>query len=179
MIYMGDECGRTQRGNNNAYCHDAVWNWFDWDLCERENELFTFTRKMIAFRKAHPILRNQNWLTGRDQVCSGYPDISWHGVQPWRPDWSVHSKSLAFLLCGRHAKRMGANGDFIYAAFNSWHEDLEFNLPVLPRGMRWYLFADSALNAPADIVEPGSEDLLPNQKKRRAHARSCFILVGK
>jgi isoamylase len=179
MIYMGDECGRTQRGNNNAYCHDANWNWFDWEQVEKEDEIFQFTRKMIAFRREHCILRSPEWLTGTDLVCSGYPDISWHGVQPWKPDWTPQSRSLAFMLCGRHCSRLGGGGDFIYAAFNSWHEDLDFRLPVLPRGLRWYLFADTTLSAPVDIAEPGQEILLPEQKRRRAHARSCFILVGR
>ncbi|MCS7008951.1 MAG: glycogen debranching enzyme GlgX, partial [Chthoniobacterales bacterium] len=179
MIYMGDECGRTQRGNNNAYCHDAEWNWFDWSLCEIEREMLEFTKKMIAFRKAHPVLRATQWLTGRDLVCSGYPDISWHGVLPWKPDWSYHSQSLAFMLCGRHARRYGDNGDFLYAAFNSWREDLDFYLPVLPRGMKWHLFVDTSKEYPDDIIEPGQEVPLSNQKKRRVRARSCIILVGK
>ncbi|MCX7713323.1 MAG: glycogen debranching protein GlgX [Chthoniobacterales bacterium] len=179
MIYMGDECGRTQRGNNNAYCHDAEWNWFDWSLCEIEREMLEFTKKMIAFRKAHPVLRATQWLTGRDLVCSGYPDISWHGVLPWKPDWSYHSQSLAFMLCGRHARRYGDNGNFLYAAFNSWREDLDFYLPVLPRGMKWHLFVDTSKEYPDDIIEPGQEVPLSNQKKRRVRARSCIILVGK
>lgn len=178
MIYMGDECGRTQNGNNNAYCHDAEWNWFDWTLLDRESELFHFTRCMIAFRKAHPVLRNPHWLTGQDLVCSGYPDISWHGVKPWVPDWSPQSRSLAFLLCGRHGRRVGGQGEFIYACFNSWYEPLTFELPVLPKGLKWRLFADTSRETPGDIVEPGQESLLPNQKKMIAGPRSCFILVG-
>lgn len=179
MIYMGDECGRTQRGNNNAYCHDADWNWLDWTLLDREADFFRFTKRMIAFRQAHPLLQSTEWLSGIDQVCSGYPDVSWHGVQPWKPDWTPSSRSLAFMLCGRHARRMGGRGDFVYACFNSWHESLDFVLPVLPRGLRWHRFADTFLDAPEAIVEPGQELLLSNQKKYSAGARSCFILVGR
>lgn len=179
MLYMGDECGRTQRGNNNAYCHDAEWNWFDWSLLEKEQDLFNFTKQMIAFRKAHPVLRSTEWMTGRDTVCSGYPDISWHGVTAWKPDWSVNSHSLAFMLCGRHGQRMGGNGNFIYAAFNSWYLPLRFTLPVLPRRMQWYLYADTMRPSPNDIAALGKETLLENQRVFTAGGRSCFILIGK
>ncbi len=179
MLYMGDECGRTQRGNNNAYCHDAEWNWFDWKLLEKEQDLFNFTKQMIAFRKAHPVLRSTEWMTGRDTVCSGYPDISWHGVAAWKPDWSVNSHSLAFMLCGRHGQRMGGNGNFIYAAFNSWYLPLRFTLPVLPRRMHWYLYADTMRPSPNDIAALGKETLLENQRVFTAGGRSCFILIGK
>lgn len=181
MIAMGDECGRTQRGNNNAYCHDAEWNWFDWTLLEeeREKELFNFTKQMIAFRRKHPILRSPEWLTGRDRVGSGYPDISWHGVMPWKPDWSIASRSLAFMLCGRHARKLGGAGEFIYSAFNSWCEPLEFTIPVLPRGLRWHLFADTARRGADSICLPGHEVLLENQRKILLQPRSACILSGK
>ena len=179
LFAMGDECGRTQRGNNNAYCHDTDWNWFDWSLVEKEAVFFDFTRKMIAFRKAHPSLRRTEWLTGRDQVCSGYPDISWHGTLPWKPDWSAWSRTLAFMLCGRHEERLGGSGQFIYAAFNSWTEPLEFFPPVLPRGKRWYRFADTSNHTEKGIYEPGNEVLIEDQRKTPVHARSCVILVGK
>lgn len=179
MLYMGDECGRTQRGNNNAYCHDAEWNWFDWSLPEQDTALLNFTRQMIALRKANPMLRRTEWLTGRDQVGSGYPDISWHGVLPWKPDWSINSRSLAFMLCGKHCEKCGGNGDFLYAVFNSWHEPLTFSLPVLPKRKLWHFFANSLENSGSDIVAPGKELPLENQKKINVGSRSCFILVGR
>jgi len=179
MLYMGDECGRTQHGNNNAYCHDAEWNWLDWELMEREQEFLRFTKLMIALRKAQPMLRRTEWLTGKDQVTSGYPDISWHGVQPWKPDWTVQSRSLAFLLCGRHSERIGGNGDFLYAVCNSWKDDLKFTLPTLPRGKKWLQSTNTALSAPDDIVEPGKETLLENQKQIQVDARSIRILIGR
>ena len=179
MISMGDECGRTQRGNNNAYCHDEPWNWFDWALPEKNAELFRFARNMIAFRKASPSLRQTQFLTGRDLVASGYADISWHGVQPWQPDWSLSSQSLAFLLCGRHSRAGGGLGGFIYCAFNSFYTPLAFEIPVLPRGMKWYQFANTGVPSPADICEPGNEAVLDNQKWLNLIERSCAILVGR
>jgi isoamylase len=179
MLSMGDECGRSQRGNNNAYCQDAEWNWFDWDLIDRNSGLFRFTRAMIAFRKAHPAFRQCEWLTGKDCVGSGFPDISWHGVLPWKPDWTPPSRTIAFMLCGRHMEAKGERGEFLYCAFNSYHEPLEFRLPTLPSGVFWHRFANTGLNEPEDIVVPDQEPMLEDQKLVTLKDRSCVILVGR
>ena len=94
MILMGDEVGRTQRGNNNIYCHDNDLNWLDWTLLERNADLFNFTRQMIALRKIHPLLRARDFFgIGPTQA-----DIIWHGTQAWNADWSPGSRALAFML---------------------------------------------------------------------------------
>ena len=179
LIYMGDESGRTQRGNNNAYCHDTDWNWMDWEPDEHGKELFRFTKSMIAFRKANAALRQPEFLSERDQIGSGYPDISWHGVLPWHPDWSASSRSLAFMLCGRHSQAMGGNPNFIYVVFNMYYQPLNFGLPVLPKKMLWHRFADTSLPSPNDICAPGNESPLPLQKSYAAREWSVAILVGK
>jgi len=179
MIHMGDECGRTQRGNNNAYCHDTPWNWLNWepDACGRE--VLRFTKAMIAFRKANAVLHQPEFLTERDQIGSGYADISWHGVLPWHPDWSGSSRSLAFMLCGRHGEAIGGSKHFIYVACNMYYQPLNFGLPVLPLGMKWHRFADTTLPAPDDIAEIGGEYLLPVQKSYTVGDWSVVILIGK
>jgi glycogen operon protein len=179
MISMGDECGRSQRGNNNAYCHDEPWNWLNWDVDEEGAEMLRFTKSLIAFRKANPAFRQPEFLTSRDQVGSGYPDISWHGVLPWRPDWTPFSRSLAFMLCGRHAEAIGAPPHFFYVAFNMYYKPLSFGLPVLPRGMKWSKVVDTGLPSPDDMCDPGSEQPLPLQKQYVAQEWSGILLVGK
>lgn len=179
MLWMGDEVGRTQRGNNNAYCHDEPWNWFDWELTETNQDLLRFTRMMIAFRKANPALRQPEFLTGRDLVGSGYPDISWHGVEPWEPDWSFPSRTLAFLLCGRHVAAAGGPTDFLYCALNMYHKPLEFALPVLPRGMTYHRVADTSRTSPEDFLPPGNEAPLGTEKTITVPARTCLLLLGK
>ena len=134
---------------------------------------------MIAFRKANAALRQPEFLTGRDTVGSGYPDISWHGVQPWKPDWSLPSRSIAFMLCGRHGAAVGGPPHFIYCAFNMYFEPLEFTLPVLPKGLAWHRFADTSLPAPADIVEPGEELPVIAKKPIPIADRTTAIFVGK
>ncbi|MBE2205074.1 MAG: glycogen debranching protein GlgX [Chthoniobacterales bacterium] len=179
MLSMGDECGRTQRGNNNAYCHDQDWNWLNWEIDDEGREMLLFTKALIAFRKANPAFRQPEFLTGRDQVGSGYPDISWHGVLPWRPDWTPGSRSLAYMLCGRHGEALGGSPHFFYVAFNMFHEPLPFLLPVLPCGMAWSRVFDTGLPVPGDGGNFDAEPPLPRQKPYTLGEWSAAILVGK
>jgi isoamylase len=178
MIYMGDECGRTQRGNNNAYCHDEDWNWLDWSLTEKDSGILGFHRRIAAFRASQPALRRQEFLTGIDTVGSGYPDISWHGVKAWKPDWTPGSCTVAFLLCGRHTKAAGGPSHFLYAVFNMYHEPLTFELPVLPKGSSWFRAIDTALKGSDDVAAPGDEPRLVDQTQLHATERSVVVLIG-
>lgn len=178
MLYMGDECGRTQRGNNNAYCHDADWNWLDWDFADHGKELLRFTKAMIAFRKRHPLLQRSDFFMGRDIAGSGYPDISWHGIRPWKPDWGESSHSLAFMICGKHSEQAGGPLEFVYCVFNMYYNPLEFGLPLLPQRFTWKRFADTAAAAPADIHDPDQSDTLQSQRTLEVPARSCSVLLA-
>lgn len=179
MMLMGDEAGRTQYGNNNAYCHDSELNWFDWSLLEKNQDLFRFCQCMIHFRHAHPILRNPNHFWHQDYVGSGYPDISWHGTEAWQPDWSPYSRALAFMLDGAHAKGGAIRDNSIYVAMNMYWEGLIFQLPPPPIGEQWYVFANTGLSAPHDIHLPGQELWLANQERFLLGPRSVAILVAK
>jgi glycogen operon protein len=179
MVNMGDECCRTLNGNNNAYCHDEDWNWFDWTLPEKHADHLRFFRSLAAFRAAHPIFRCREFLTGRDCIGSGYADISWHGVEPWKPDWSFASQTIVFLLCGRHSQAIGGEPWFFYVCFNMYHEPLQFELPKLPKGLLWHEFLDTGKPAPLDIQEPGHEVVLIDQKKISPIERSVVVLVGR
>ena len=179
MILMGDEMGRTQNGNNNTYCQDNELNWLDWSLREKDSDLFRFACKMIQFRHAHPVLRNRYHFQHRDYIGSGYPDISFHGTQAWNCDWSFHSRVFAFLLCGEHAKQGQAKDDFIYIAMNMYWEALSFNLPALPVGRNWYVFANTSMPSPEDIHEIGQEPVLEDQNTILIGPRGVMALVGR
>ena len=114
MLLMGDEMGRSQKGNNNAYCHDNELTWLDWRLYRDNHELVRFVRTLIAFRNAHPVLRSAHHFRNTDYVGSAFPDISWHGVTPWAADWSGYSRTLAFMLCGHHARGGTVKDDHLY-----------------------------------------------------------------
>ncbi|MBF2075844.1 MAG: glycogen debranching protein GlgX [Synechococcales cyanobacterium C42_A2020_086] len=179
MLLMGDEMGRTQLGNNNAYCHDSELTWLNWTLLETNAAFFRFVQNCIAFRHCHPVLRNRHYARQEDYMGSGYPDISWHGLQVGKPDWADYCRTLAFLCCGKHAKGGTAEDDFIYVAMNMHWQPYDFELPCLPLGMRWRSFVNTALQPPQDCWEPGTEPELADQTRIHVNERSVVILVGR
>ncbi len=179
MILMGDEMGRTKQGNNNTYCHDNHLNWLDWQLLETNADLFKFFKHCIAFRKAHPVLRNRQHFQHQDYVGSGYADITWHGTQAWHADWSPDSRTLAFMLCGKHARQGTQTDNYIYVAMNVHWQAHWFELPGLPPGMNWHVFANTGAAAGEDIWQPGVEPLLKEQTGMLLGDRSVVILAGK
>lgn len=182
MLSMGDELNRTQRGNNNAYCHDEDWNWLDWSPEAREESdgagLKRFVGLLTDFRRRHSQLHRKEFFTGKDVRKCGYPDIGWHGVKPNQPDWGAESRSLAFMIAGDPSLSDGPEADFIYAVFNMWYEAITFNLPKLPPGMRWRRVMDTGLPSPDDFLEPGTEQLLPTQSSVTVSDRSVIVLIG-
>ena len=186
MILMGDEVAHTRQGNNNAYCQDNDLNWFDWTRLESEADMFRFFRCCIQFRRGHRVLRNRYHFQHRELSDSGYPDISWHGVEAWNPDWSDSSRTLAFMLNGEDEKGSASEknqteeqADFIYVAMNMHWESHIFELPQLPVGRRWRRFVDTSRPEPGEIVEPGQEVMLHDQEKKYVGPRSVVILVGR
>lgn len=173
MILAGDEMGRTQQGNNNAYCQDNEISWVDWGLLKNNSEIFNFFKKIIKFRMAHPILRSKESFQNRVRVGSKYPDISFHGIRAWQIDDSYDSRVLAVMVNGQHIK-----DNIIYAAMNMHWEEHEFMLPKL-HGMAWYEFANTGKQSPNDIYDAGHELLLANQSGIILEPRSIVILVGK
>ena len=176
MILMGDEVGQSKLGNNNTYCLDTEINWLDWSLRDRNTEHFRFVKNMIAFRRAHPVLRNPEFFR-YDDTGGGYCDISWHGTRAWQPDWG--GRVLAFMLSGRHGEAGAAKDDFIYVAMNMYWEALPFELPRLPDGIRWRVFANTGMPSPEDIFEPGKEPELTEPAGCIVGGRSVVILVGR
>ncbi len=179
MLLMGDEVAHSQNGNNNTYCHDSELTWFDWDLVEENSEILQFVRELIAFRKAHPALRNRWHLTGRDNLGTGYPDISWHGRQAWYPDWSTESRSVAFMLCGKHARGGQQPDDYIYVAFNSSWQTHGFELPQLPDARQWHVAVNTGAADSGGMWPLNQEPRLDEQGHILLADRSSVVLVGR
>ena len=100
MFVAGDEVGRTQGGNNNAYCQDSDLSWFDWTLAEKNAGLLRFFKQMIALRRGHASLRRRSFLSG-GRNRRGVEDIRWHGLELDQAEWgSPFSRVLAFTLAG-------------------------------------------------------------------------------
>ncbi|MEL7586397.1 MAG: glycogen debranching protein GlgX [Prolixibacteraceae bacterium] len=179
LILMGDEMGRSQRGNNNAYCHDSDLNWLNWDLLEKHAGLFQYVRHMIRFRQNHPVLRNKGHYRNIDYMNTGCPDISFHGTRAWAADWSSQSLVFAFMLDGGHAKNGAGTDDMIYVAMNMYWEALPFELPQLPEEKRWHVAVNTDMPSPDDFHHLSEEPEVADQSSFIVGPRSVIILVGK
>jgi glycogen operon protein len=170
MFVAGDEVGRTQRGNNNAYCQDSELSWFDWGLPERNADLLHFFTRMIALRREHASLRRHTFLTGRANR-RGLEDIRWHGLELDRPDWDAGSRLLAFTLAGEEPLEPN-----LHVMMNMDDNPHDFAVPRTGEG-RWLVFADTAKAPPADIAEPGQEPPFEGERCT-VEGRSIVILVS-
>lgn len=179
MILSGDEMGNSQKGNNNAYCQDNEIAWLDWNDLERNADIFRYFSKIIKFRRMHKVLRYEDNLRHQDYLGHGYPDFSWHGIKAWQPESGHDNLTLAFMLNGRYAETDGVPDDFIYVAMNMHWEMHGFELPQLPQGMAWHVFANTGMATPYDIFEPGEEPVVENQNEVLVGPRSIIVLVGR
>jgi glycogen operon protein len=175
MLLMGDEVGRSQNGNNNAYCHDGDISWLDWGLFEANADLFAFVKNGVAFRKAHPVLANRARV--RDANGGGGAVLSWHGLRAWAADWSGSCRTLAFMLSG--GEYQGQKASPVYVALNTHWEGHVFELPALPEGLRWRVAVNTAMNPPEDSWPVGAEPPLADQGRLLVGERSVVVLVGK
>ncbi len=171
MLLAGDEVGRTQGGNNNAYCQDSEVSWFDWTLAERNAGLLRFFRTLIRFRLDHPILRRGTFTSSGE--VQGRPWVEWHGVGLHQPDWSAGSHSLGMHLHGRP----DGKHEHVYLISNAHWEPHVFELPVVPE-WRWVRVVDTSYDSPDDIAEAGSELALANQRGYGVGPRSTVLLLG-
>ena len=124
-------------------------------------------------------MRRRSHFHHQDRIGSGYADISWHGTQRWHADLSGESRCLAFLIDGRNACPESVEDNFIYVAANAYWEPLWYELPHLPEGKQWYIFANTGVRSPDDIYEPGKEPRLDNQEGLLVGDRAAVALVGR
>ncbi|MDE6663901.1 MAG: hypothetical protein K2K46_11255 [Lachnospiraceae bacterium] len=137
LIYSGDEFGNTQDGNNNPYCQDNAVCWIKWNMLKTNETLFNYTKELINLRKNHGILHSSTPLRGIDYISCGYPDISFHGKEAWRPDTSFESRSLGVLYCGCYGNPDKTDDSYIYIGINMHWEAKQFGLPKMPKDLEW------------------------------------------
>lgn len=177
MLVAGDELGRTQKGNNNAYCQDNGISWLDW--ANADKDLLAFTQKLIGLRKAHPVFCRRKWFQGMSVTGKGLEDIAWFlpegsemNDDHWQHDFA---KSLGVYLNGKGIHTVHADGtavvdDSFYIIFNAHHEPLEFRLPPVKYGRHWTLVLNTASEAAEDKKKYEPETTIT------ADARSVIVL---
>jgi glycogen operon protein len=153
MLVAGDEIGRTQRGNNNAYCQDSELSWVDWSLDEERRLLLEFVRRMIAVRRSHPVFRRHRFFQGRAIHGAGVKDIVWlrpDGGEMTEHEWEhTFARSLGVYLSGAALEEMDRRGqrlndDNFLVLLSSHHETIPFTLPALRPGTSWQVLVDTA-----------------------------------
>lgn len=177
MILAGDEFLRTQKGNNNAWCQDNELSWIDWRLKEENADFFRFTQQLIALRKRHPALRRRHHFHGAGVHGDLQPDIIWHGVEPFQPDFSPASRILAYTLDGDLTGRE-PDRDF-YVACNGWIDPLRFRIPPSPGGKGWHRVIDTAQASPFDILPEDLGPRIPFGSYYTVQAHSMLVLVSR
>jgi len=164
MILGGDEFGRTQAGNNNAYCQDNVVSWFDWALVDRNRSLVRFFSELVAFRRRHLAFLRPEFYTGLDKGYNAIPDVTWYDEEGELPDWSELDKLLALRIDGSKADILGDRDDNdFFMMFNATDRAVSFRICEASENRRWFRVIDTAREAPDDIVPPGREADLGDQ----------------
>jgi isoamylase len=153
MLLGGDEFGRTQQGNNNAYCQDSEISWYDWSLASTNADLLTFTRALTRLRTEHPVFRRPRFFQGRPLHGEGIKDIGWltpDGVEMSPTDWADGvAKSIAVYLNGDAIGAVDSRGepvtdDTFLLLLNAAADPVDFTLPSPPWAASWVMCLDTA-----------------------------------
>ena len=173
MIYAGDEIGNSQKGNNNAYCQDNPVGWTDWKGEQTNAELLSFVKKLIAFRREHPVLRldedEQQTFRGR-----GVPALSFHGERAWVCTGEHTCRLLGIMYAGLSPKKE-APEDYLYIACNFHWEERTLALPDLKDGFKWEKVIDTG-DLKGDGFVAGGEFLC--EKNLEMQPRTIVVLQG-
>ncbi|WP_333670908.1 glycogen debranching protein GlgX [Elioraea tepidiphila] len=163
MLLGGDEFRRTQGGNNNAYCQDNATSWYDWSLAERNADLVRFVQRLVAFRRAHPVLAAERFYTA--------DEIAWFGPGGHGPDWDGPLNRIGCLI------REDAGGA-LCLLFSAGREPCRFILPSPPAGP-WQIAINTATEAPDDAPEDGTGPMLVAGATIGLEGRAAVLLVSR
>ena len=182
MLLAGDECRRTQSGNNNAYCQDNELTWFNWKLVEKHEDLQRFVAALVAFRRANPTVRQPDFLRGQPARSDGLPDVSWFSSSGGQAEWSGESRSLTCLLGGvprSPGKDKSSPPSYhVLMFFHAGVDARHFIVPLVARGIAWRLFVDTAAESPNDIYPSLDGPPPPSNGVVTLESRSLKVYVA-
>ncbi len=174
LIFMGDEFGNSQKGNNNPYCQDNGVVWLDWRGISKNAGIFSFWKMLVDFRTKHPILHPEKELRLMDYIACGYPDLSYHGQNAWSPQMDGNSRSIGCMFCGKYAKSAYVREDsFLYLAVNMHWENRSLAFPKLPKGMKWDMVFTTDMEGMGKLGMEDGGNLL-----RKMSSRSITVYMG-
>jgi glycogen operon protein len=191
MLVAGDECRRTQQGNNNAWCQDGPVSWFDWSLVDSQADLVRFARELIRFRLGNPTLRRRSFLQGGTSAAGVLPDVEWFSPEGVHIDWYAANGGLTCffgapapeaLLAGNDAAAGGIEGvpKHVLVMAHAGSASGTFHLPqtAAVRGLPWRLFVHTAQESPGDIFPDGSGPAIDPDRPLELPERSLVCLVA-
>jgi glycogen operon protein len=162
MLAHGDEAGRTQRGNNNAYAQDNEITWMNWDLDEHQQHLLAFARKLVAVRQAHPVLRRRHFFRGTIVPGSDRKDVTWikpDGGEMQDGDWHTDTRVLGMLIDGAATDEVDERGhavigDTLLLVLNAGEDPVPFTLPTLSKERIWAILVDTSRDETPVVQAP-------------------------
>jgi glycogen operon protein len=173
MISGGDEVGRTQLGNNNAYCHDSELSWTPWDLTLEQQQLLAFTRRLVRFRRSQPVLMRRKYFHGRSIRGADAKDIYWldpSGREMADEAWNAPSvRSIGVLMVGNALDEVDergrqVRGDTLLLLLNAHQDAVPFALPTITEGTVWVRTIDT---------------IAPYVEERRYEGGASYFLQGR
>lgn len=183
FLFSGDEFASSRGGNNNCYCQDNETGWINWKSTLFSREILAYTKFLIKLRKAHSILHTKEELRVMDYKGLGYPDLSYHGSEAWRPDLSYIGRMIGIVLNGRYAS--GEEDASFYIAYNMHWEPHKLALPKFSNGEKWIKLSDTSLptetfEAQGDVsVDEHSVALVNSRSISVFMTRKCALESGK
>jgi len=181
MLLAGDECRRTQRGNNNAYCQDSDISWFDWDLVNRNRELVRFCRVLVRFRREQPTVRRRRFPRGDGSGSNGRPEVGWFGTRGEPVDWHADQNLLTCLWTSLPANEdpEGRSHD-VLIMMNATANTHVFMFPQAAQDQRWALFVDTGAKPPGDVFPSLKGPAAPKSGRVILKPRSlrCYLSEG-
>ncbi len=175
MLLGGDELGRTQHGNNNAYCHNDETVWLDYRGLRHDGEFLRFFKAMIAFRRRHPALLRGEFFTGEDRDSDTLPDIVWLDPEGRSVDWTTAGGRLAVRIDGGGLEEQTeGNDDDLLLLFNADRQPVSF---LLPSGGRWARVIDTGLAPPEDIVPEAEAHIFDGGERYRVCGKGLAVFL--
>jgi len=191
MLLFGDECRRTQRGNNNAWCQDNEVSWLDWSLVESNADLVRFVRELVRFRLGTPTLRRRTFLAGGTSGAGSLPDVEWFGAGGEPIDWHAADGGISCFFAAPTRERLVAGNNLeaggiagvprhvlIVAHAGSEPASIVLPQPAIVRSLPWRLFVHTGQASPNDIFANGLGPLVDVTKPLELPGRSLACLVA-
>jgi len=186
MLLAGDECRRTQQGNNNAYCQDNEVSWFDWSLVEDNADLVRFVSEIVRFRISNPTLRRRTFLEGGTAVDGSLPDVEWFSPDGAHVDWYAADASLTCFfgapirvrLAGEESIEGTPRHVLIFSNAGSLPRLFQFPRPIPIRDLDWRLFIHTGQAPPEDVFESSCGPHLDPSEPIELPERSLVCLVA-